>query len=146
MDRKRFKRGPLDVGRSLLITGFFLLATRIAGQALRLDGPAATRFSVLYLAGLQLTLAALTLAAFMLRCRACPLVQERSPFVIEFKALFRDIHKTKADDRVGAYWQSLTDSDIAAFRRPEDGFGDYLRVHVSITSHRACPPVVFRNH
>jgi hypothetical protein len=33
-------------------------------------------------------------------------------------------------DRVGAYWRSLTESDISVYRRPEDGLADYLRIRI----------------
>jgi hypothetical protein len=50
-----------------------------------------------------------------------------------------------ADDRVGAYWRSLTDSSIGVYRRPEDGFVDYLRVRIWVTSYRIFLPLVARD-
>jgi hypothetical protein len=35
-----------------------------------------------------------------------------------------------ADDRVGAYWRSLSPTEIVVYRRPEDGFAQYVRVRV----------------
>jgi len=51
-----------------------------------------------------------------------------------------------ADDRVGAYWRSLTDSDIAVYRRPEDGFADYVRIRIWDTSSQIFIPLVMRNY
>jgi len=39
------------------------------------------------------------------------------------------------NDRVGAYWRSLTSSSISVYRRPEDGFADNVRVRIW-----QCPP------
>jgi hypothetical protein len=50
-----------------------------------------------------------------------------------------------ADDRVGAYWRSLTDSSIGVYRRPEDGFVDYLRVRIWVTPYRIFLPLVARD-
>lgn len=35
-----------------------------------------------------------------------------------------------ADDRVGAYWRTLTGTQVTVYRRPEDGFSDYLRLRI----------------
>jgi hypothetical protein len=35
-----------------------------------------------------------------------------------------------AEDRVGAYWRSLTSSSITVYRRPEDGFAEQLQVRI----------------
>lgn len=35
-----------------------------------------------------------------------------------------------ADDRVGAYWRTLTSSSITVYRRPEDGFAEQLQVRI----------------
>ena len=51
-----------------------------------------------------------------------------------------------AEDRVGAYWRSLTSSSIAVYRRPEDGFADYLRIRIWVTPYRVFLPLVIRNH
>jgi len=51
-----------------------------------------------------------------------------------------------ADDRVGAYWRSLTDSSITVYRRPEDGFADYLRIRIWVTPYRVYLPLVTRNY
>ena len=34
------------------------------------------------------------------------------------------------NDRVGAYWRSLTGQNITVYRRPEDGFADYVQVRI----------------
>ena len=34
------------------------------------------------------------------------------------------------NDRVGAYWRSLTGQNITVYRRPEDGFSDYVQVRI----------------
>jgi hypothetical protein len=49
------------------------------------------------------------------------------------------------DDRVGAYWRSLTDSEISVFRRAEDGFADNLRIRIWVTPDRVFLPMVMRN-
>jgi hypothetical protein len=51
-----------------------------------------------------------------------------------------------AEHRVGAYWRSLTDSSIAVYRRPEDGFADYLRIRIWVTPYRVFLPLAVRNH
>jgi hypothetical protein len=55
---------------------------------------------------------------------------------------------TREDERVGAYWRSLTNSDITVYRRPEDGFADYLRVRIWVAGapHSVYLPIVLRNH
>ena len=50
-----------------------------------------------------------------------------------------------ADDRAGAYWRALTDTDITVYRRPEDGFADYLRIRIWDTGSRVYLPLVMRN-
>ena len=52
------------------------------------------------------------------------------------------------DDRVGAYWRSLTDSAITVYRRPEDGLADYLRIRIWIAASpgTAYLPIVQRNY
>jgi hypothetical protein len=35
-----------------------------------------------------------------------------------------------ADDRVGAYWRSLTNLNLLVYRRPEDGFADYVMIRI----------------
>ena len=50
-----------------------------------------------------------------------------------------------ADDRVGAYWRSLTGSRITVYRRPEDGFAGYIYLRIWITPYRLFLPVVLRN-
>lgn len=35
-----------------------------------------------------------------------------------------------AEDRVGAYWRSLTDAGVTVYRRPDDGFSDYVRIRI----------------
>ncbi len=34
------------------------------------------------------------------------------------------------DDRVGAYWRTLTSDAVTIYRRPEDGFSDYVRLRI----------------
>ncbi len=34
------------------------------------------------------------------------------------------------NDRVGAYWRSLSSSSVTVYRRPEDGFADWIRVRI----------------
>jgi len=51
-----------------------------------------------------------------------------------------------ADDRVGAYWRSLTGSSIVVYRRPEDGFADYVYLRMWVTPYRVFLPVVLRNY
>jgi hypothetical protein len=50
-----------------------------------------------------------------------------------------------ADDRVGAYWRTLTSSSITVYRRPEDGFADFAYIRIWVTPHRVYLPVVMRN-
>lgn len=50
------------------------------------------------------------------------------------------------DDRVGAYWRSLTSSGITVYRRPEDGFADWLRIRIWVTHYEVFLPLVLRNH
>ena len=40
-----------------------------------------------------------------------------------------------ADDRVGAYWRSLTTSTITVYRRPEDTYADYVRIRIWMDAH-----------
>ncbi|MBN1668392.1 MAG: hypothetical protein JW862_14960, partial [Anaerolineales bacterium] len=42
-----------------------------------------------------------------------------------------------ADDRVGAYWRSLTTSSITVYRRPEDIYADFVRVRIWVDSQPA---------
>jgi hypothetical protein len=52
-----------------------------------------------------------------------------------------------ADDRAGAYWRSLTDSDITVYRRPEDGLVDYVRIRIWVAeTNKIFLPIVFRNY
>ena len=52
-----------------------------------------------------------------------------------------------ADDRVGAYWRTLTDSEITAYRRAEDGFADLLRIRIWVADvHKVYLPTVLRHH
>jgi len=52
-----------------------------------------------------------------------------------------------ADDRVGAYWRSLTNSSITLYRRPEDGFADYLCIRIWVTPcYQVYMPLVARNY
>ncbi len=51
-----------------------------------------------------------------------------------------------ADDRVGAYWRSLTGSSITVYRRPEDGFADQVYVRIWVTPYRVFLPITLRNY
>jgi len=51
-----------------------------------------------------------------------------------------------ADDRAGAYWRTLTDSSVTVYRRPEDGFADYLRIRIWVTPRRVYLPLVMHNY
>ena len=51
-----------------------------------------------------------------------------------------------ADDRVGTYWRSLTSSSITVYRRPEDGFADYVEVRIWRLPSRVFLPLVLRGH
>jgi hypothetical protein len=50
------------------------------------------------------------------------------------------------DDRVGAYWRSLTNSSITVFRRHEDGFADYLRIRIWATPFQTYLPLILENY
>ena len=41
----------------------------------------------------------------------------------------------REDDRVGAYWRSLTTSSITVYRRPEDSYADRVRVRIWVKNH-----------
>ncbi len=49
------------------------------------------------------------------------------------------------DDRVGAYWRSLTKSSVTVYRRPEDGFADYLRIRIWLTDYGVFLPLALRD-
>ncbi|MCD6555133.1 MAG: hypothetical protein J7M16_14135 [Anaerolineae bacterium] len=51
-----------------------------------------------------------------------------------------------ADDRVGAYWRSLSTSSIRIYRRPEDGYADYVRIRIWVTPYESYLPLVTRNY
>lgn len=44
------------------------------------------------------------------------------------------------DDRVGAYWRSLTSDSITVYRRPEDGFSDFVRLRIWNFNHKLYLP------
>jgi hypothetical protein len=51
------------------------------------------------------------------------------------------------DDRVGAYWRDLTDANISVYRRPEDGFADFVRIRIWIAGgNEIYLPLVVRNN
>jgi hypothetical protein len=50
-----------------------------------------------------------------------------------------------ADDRVGAYWRALNNSSVVVYRRPEDGFADWVRLRIWETPYRVLLPAVLRN-
>ncbi|MGD2156911.1 MAG: hypothetical protein PVG32_08570 [Anaerolineales bacterium] len=49
------------------------------------------------------------------------------------------------DDRVGAYWRSLTPAEISVYRRPQDGFADYVRIRIWDTLDHLYLPVIARD-
>jgi hypothetical protein len=51
-----------------------------------------------------------------------------------------------ANDRAGAYWRSLDTSTISVYRRPEDGFADYLRIRIWVTPYQGFLPIVVRSN
>jgi hypothetical protein len=46
------------------------------------------------------------------------------------------------NDRVGAYWRSLTGQSLTVYRRPEDGFADFVLVRIWNYNSRVFLPVV----
>ena len=48
------------------------------------------------------------------------------------------------DDRVGAYWRSLTPTNITIYRRPEDGFASWLRIRIWNYTQKIYLPVVIQ--
>jgi len=52
---------------------------------------------------------------------------------------------TREDDRVGAYWRGLTTSSITVYRRPEDGFADYIYLRIWVIPYHVYLPMVLRN-
>lgn len=48
------------------------------------------------------------------------------------------------NDRVGAYWRSLTNTAVTLYRRPEDGFADYVLVRIWDYNQPIYLPAVFR--
>jgi len=48
------------------------------------------------------------------------------------------------DDRVGAYWRSLTPDYITIYRRPEDGFVNWLRIRIWNYTQKIYLPVVIQ--
>lgn len=48
------------------------------------------------------------------------------------------------NDRVGSYWRSLTGQSITVYRRPEDGFADWVSVRIWVTSNKVYLPVIMR--
>lgn len=44
------------------------------------------------------------------------------------------------NDRVGAYWRSLTSDSVTVYRRPEDGFSDYIRLRIWNFNHKLYLP------
>jgi hypothetical protein len=49
-----------------------------------------------------------------------------------------------ADDRVGAYWRTLTNHNLIVYRRPEDGFADYLMVRIWDYTQKLYLPVMVK--
>jgi len=49
------------------------------------------------------------------------------------------------DDRVGSYWRSLGSTSVTIYRRPEDGFADYVRIRIWDYNENIYLPTVFRN-
>ena len=48
------------------------------------------------------------------------------------------------NDRVGAYWRSLTGQNITVYRRPEDGFAEYVQVRIWNLNRKTYIPLVRR--
>jgi len=46
------------------------------------------------------------------------------------------------NDRVGAYWRSLTSDEVVTYRRPEDGFADSVRIRIWDYNQRIYVPTV----
>jgi hypothetical protein len=46
-----------------------------------------------------------------------------------------------ADDRVGAYWRSLSPTGVVVYRRPEDGFAAYVRLRIWAPRHVYLPGI-----
>lgn len=45
------------------------------------------------------------------------------------------------NDRVGAYWRTLTDSEVTVYRRPEDSFSEFIRIRIWDTTQRIFMPL-----
>ncbi len=52
---------------------------------------------------------------------------------------------TRENDRVGAYWRSLTASAITVYRRPEDDYAPQVRIRIWVTHYQIYLPLVIRN-
>lgn len=50
------------------------------------------------------------------------------------------------NDRVGAYWRSLTGSSITVYRRPEDIYAPEVRIRIWVTPYQIYLPLVTRNY
>lgn len=48
------------------------------------------------------------------------------------------------NDRVGAYWRSLTGSNVTVYRRPEDGFAQFVRIRIWDYNQRIYLPTVLK--
>ncbi|NOZ72182.1 MAG: hypothetical protein GXP38_09755, partial [Chloroflexi bacterium] len=48
------------------------------------------------------------------------------------------------NDRVGAYWRSLNNTSVTVYRRPDDGFSDYISVRIWDYNRSIYLPAVFR--
>ena len=48
------------------------------------------------------------------------------------------------NDRVGAYWRSLTSDSITVYRRPEDGFSEFVRLRIWNFNHKLYLPFAIR--
>ncbi len=51
-----------------------------------------------------------------------------------------------SDNRDGAYWRHLTDTDIYAYRRAEDTYADEVRFRIWVTPYHIYLPLVVRNY
>jgi hypothetical protein len=49
-----------------------------------------------------------------------------------------------ADDRVGSYWRSLTDSSVTVYRRPQDEFANWVRIRIWNYTQSIYLPIVLK--
>jgi hypothetical protein len=49
------------------------------------------------------------------------------------------------NDRVGAYWRSLTSDNVTVYRRPDDGFSDFVRLRIWNFTQKIYIPITLNN-